>query len=377
MNKVMLHVLHSLNPADGGPTEGQRQVCACYASTGDSAEVVTLDAPDAPWLDRWSVPVHALGGIGKYGWTPRLPDWLRHNRERFSGVFVHGLWQWQGAGTRLGLRGSRTPYFIFPHGMLDPWFRKAWPLRHARKALYWRLVEHRVIRDAAGVIFTAEEERVLGRETFSPWLARREIVQPLGTLGPPLRLDDAREKFLARFPELRGHRLLVFLSRVHVKKGCDLLLEAFRRVAPPMHLVIAGPCGEPRLLRRLHEQASRQPVTFTGPLWDDEKWGALAAAEAFILPSHQENFGIAVVEALACGVPALISNKINIWREVVSDGAGFAEDDTVEGTVRLLTRWLSADQPAMRAAATLSARTRFDIRQTAAALLNLASTPHA
>lgn len=373
----MLHILHSLDPADGGPSEGQRQICASYARTGDLAEVVTLDPPDAPWSSRWTVPVHGLGGLGHYGWTARLPEWLRANRHRFSCVFIHGLWQWQGAGTWLALHGSDTPYYIFPHGMLDPWFRDALPLKHLRKAIYWRLIEHRVIRDAAGVIFTAEEERALGRNTFSPWKARRELVRPLGTLGPPAPVDELAEKFLTRFPALRGQRLLLFLSRIHGKKGCDLLLEAFRRVAPPMHLVMAGPCGDARLERQLREQAQGLPVTFTGPLWEEEKWGALAAAEAFILPSHQENFGIAVVEALACGVPVLISNKINIWREVIGDGAGFAEDDTVGGTERLLTRWLAADQPAMRAAAAHSATARFDIRKTATALLELARQPPA
>lgn len=377
MNVAMLHVLNSLNPAEGGPTEGQRQICSCYANSGIRAEAITLDPPDAPWLDRWPVPVHALGGRGKYGWTPRLPQWLRENRHRFSCVFAHGLWQWQGAGTRQGLAGTDTPYYLFPHGMLDPWFRTAWPLKHLRKMLYWRLFENRVVRDAAAVIFTAEEERLLGRETFSPWLAKKELIIPLGTLGPPQNREDARAKFLARFPELRGKRLLIFLSRIHEKKGCDLLLEALRRVAPPLHLVLAGPCGDEQLLQQLQAQANGLPVTFTGPLWDDEKWGAIAAAEAFILPSHQENFGIAVVEALACGVPVLISNKINIWREVVGDGAGFAEDDTVEGTVKLLTRWLAADQPAMRAAAERSAQARFDIRQTAAALAKLAASSSA
>ena len=108
--------------------------------------------------------------------------------------------------------------------------------------------------------------------------------------------------FSRAFRELRGERLLLFLGRLHEKKGCDLLLEAFRRVAPPLHLVFAGPCADADLEARLRALAEGLPVTFTGPLYGEEKWAALAAAEVFILPSHQENFGMAVAEALACGL---------------------------------------------------------------------------
>jgi glycosyltransferase involved in cell wall biosynthesis len=73
-----------------------------------------------------------------------------------------------------------------------------------------------------------------------------------------------------------------------------------------------------------------------------EKWGVLYGCEAFVLPSHQENFGIAVVEALACGKPVLISDQVNIWREIVEDGAGIAEADTEEGVVKLLKKFLNA-----------------------------------
>jgi glycosyltransferase involved in cell wall biosynthesis len=104
----------------------------------------------------------------------------------------------------------------------------------------------------------------------------------------------------------------------------------------------------------------------------DLKWGAFHAAEVFVLPSHQENFGIAVAEALACGVPALISNKVNIWREVQDDGAGLVESDDATGTCRLLERWLNLDKPArqaMRQRARTCFETRFEIRKAAANLL--------
>jgi glycosyltransferase involved in cell wall biosynthesis len=369
----LLHVTRSLNPADGGPAEVVRQLCAAHRALGTPAEVVTLDAPDASWLKDWQGGAHALAGRGGYGWTPALARWLRARPGAFAGVFVHGLWQWQGAGVRRALNGHDTPYFLFPHGMLDPWFRSAWPLRHARKALYWRAAEHRVARDAAAVIFTSDEERRLGRETFRPWAPRREVVIPLGTTTPPAAADDLRAGFFARFPALRGERILLFLGRLHEKKGCDLLIEAFRRIAPAMHLVLAGPCPDERFAERLRRMAAGLPITFAGPIYGEEKWGALAAAEVFALPSHQENFGMAVAEALASGLPALLSDKVNIWREIVADGAGLAEPDTIEGVTRLLERWLTADQAALRAAAARCFAAQFDIRRTAENLVALIS----
>ncbi len=368
MMKRILHILRSIDPAMGGPTEGQFQICKAYAELGGHSEVVTLDAPDAPWLGGWPVLVHALAGHGGYGWSPRLGAWLREHLAEFDAVIVHGLWQWQGAGTWRALRGGRVPYFIMPHGMLDPWFQKAWPLKHARKALYWKLIEHHVMRDAAAVIFTCEEERRLGRETFQPWQARAEEIVVLGAVSPPRDAVALRECFWAQFPDLREKRVLLFLGRVHEKKGCELLIEAFRRVAPPMHLVFVGPCSDVAYLALLKERAAGLAVTFAGPLYGDEKWGALAAAEVFVLASHQENFGIAVAEALASGTPVLISNMVNIWREIEADGAGLVEPDDVEGTMRLLQRWLTADRAAMRAAAARCFATRFDIRSTAANL---------
>jgi glycosyltransferase involved in cell wall biosynthesis len=84
-------------------------------------------------------------------------------------------------------------------------------------------------------------------------------------------------------------------------------------------------------------------IAWPGMLTGDLKWGAIRCAEAFVLPSHQENFGIAVVEAMACGVPVLISNQVNIWREIEEDRAGLVEADTEAGTTSLLSRWLSLE----------------------------------
>jgi glycosyltransferase involved in cell wall biosynthesis len=366
----ILHLLSTIDPRAGGPAEGVRQSGLNMTALGHEVEVVTLDDPAAPWLAAFPLTVHALGpSRGNYGLTPHLVPWLTTHAARFDAVIVNGLWQYHSYGAWKALRTSAVPYYVFPHGMLDPWFKRTYPLKHLKKALYWPWAEYRVLRDARRVLFTAEEERVLARQSFRLYRANEEVVA-FGTNPPPAFSSALRDAFLSAFPELDGKRLLLFLGRIHEKKGCDLLIKAFaevRHIDPRAHLVMAGPdSGEwtPALQKLAREVGVADRITWTGMLLGDMKWGAFQASDAFVLPSHQENFGIAVAEALGCGLPALISDKVNIWREVEADGAGFVATDTVAGTVLSLTRWLELEPPlgaAMRVRARQTFHRRFTV----------------
>jgi glycosyltransferase involved in cell wall biosynthesis len=158
---------------------------------------------------------------------------------------------------------------------------------------------------------------------------------------------------------------MLFLGRLHVKKGVEMLIDAFRAVRPPMRLVVAGPPDTAAYGERLRRRAEGLPVDFVGMLRGEEKWGALAAAEVFALPSHQENFGVAVAEALAAGTPVLVSERVNIWREIVEAGAGWAEPDDAAGTRRLVERWVAEGNAGMRERAAACFAARFDIASTA------------
>jgi glycosyltransferase involved in cell wall biosynthesis len=194
-------------------------------------------------------------------------------------------------------------------------------------------------------LFTTEQERILARESF--WLYRvHERVVGYGTSVPPGDADQQRLMFLERFPELVGKRVFLFLSRIHHKKGIDLLIDAFAKVAasnPDLHLVIAGP-DQYGLQASLEQQAARSGIAnrvlWPGMLSGDLKWGAFRTAELFCLPSHQENFGVVVAEALACGLPVAITEPVNIANEVAAAGAGIVHSDTVTGTIEALQTWL-------------------------------------
>jgi glycosyltransferase involved in cell wall biosynthesis len=382
----VLRSIHTLNPAVGGPIESVKQSSAALAGRGHQVEIISLDAPTDPWIRESPVPVHALGpGRGSYGYSARFTPWIRERRTHYDAVIVHGIWQYTSFGVWAALHRTATPYFVFPHGMLDPWFKRTYPLKHLKKLLYWPLAEYRVLRDAAAVLFTSEEERRLARESFSPYQCNEAVVN-YGTAAPSVDLEAARDDFFNRFPQLRGKQFLLFLGRLHEKKGCEELIKAFAatwrsaRANRALHLVMAGPGAGDAYLLRLKELAAMStnhtgmPITFTGMVSGNLKWGALSAADAFVLPSHQENFGIAVVEALACGTPVLISNEVNIWREIVNDGAGFAEDDDYSGAVRLIERWLrtsAADREAMRSNARRCFESRFQIQGAVDSLLRV------
>ena len=360
----VLYVLRTLDPAWGGPVEGVRhmsQALIAFTNGDTCVEIACSDPPNTSWYSDWHSPVHALGTgkFGMYGYNATLARWLKSEVKRFDAVVVSGIWMYHSFAARAVAGKAGVPYLIYVHGALDPWFKQYYPVKHLKKTLYWKLVEARVFQDAARVIFTTEEERVRARNAFRPYHCEEEVIS-YGTARPPRSTEGELERqFRQAMPELRNDPYLLYLGRIHEKKGIDLLLKAFggERLLAKTRLVIAGP-GESTIAKTLREMANTSParerIHWTGPIYSERKWGAIRGADAFVLSSHSENFGISVAEALGCGVPVLISNKVNIWREVESSGAGIVDEDDLLGTARLLKNWARLPverKTAMRAAA--------------------------
>ena len=259
-------------------------------------------------------------------------------------IVAHGLWQWPSYRAWINYRKYKIPYFVFPHGMLDPWFKKSYPLKHLKKQAYWWLRQGNILRDAEAVCFTTEEERLLAQNTFFPYRCN-EVVTGLGVGDPPGECNKQADALYSHLPQLKNKRVLLFLGRFHPKKGVDLLINSFlKNCGKDDILFLGGPVSNPdshlKYLRKL-TAGNEKKIIWAGMLEGDLKWGALRIADALILPSHQENFGMVIAEALSVGTPVFLTNKVNLWREVIDSGAGLVSNDDQFGIDQLVGQWVN------------------------------------
>ena len=354
----ILRIIPSMDPAQGGPCQGIRNSIPAQDDLGVYNEVVCFDAPEASFIQEDSFKIHALGPAkGPYSYCGRFASWLRENLHRFDIAIIHGLWQYSSYGAfrvwdELKKKGERVPrLYVMPHGMLDPYFQRARSrrLKAIRNYFFWKLIEGKVVNGADGILFTCEEELLLARETFRPYSPKTEINVGYGIQRPPVFEEKFTTEFERKCPAVIDRPYWLFLSRIHPKKGVDLLIKAYLKLKEKYtkvpELVIAGPGLETSFGQKLQNLAEGQSIHFPGMLTGAAKWGAFYGCTAFILPSHQENFGIAVVEAMACSKAVLVSDQVNIWREIQEGGGGLICEDTETSVYTMLEKWfLKSDE---------------------------------
>tara|TARA_Y100000991_G_scaffold211615_2_gene194441 strand:- start:4064 stop:5236 length:1173 start_codon:yes stop_codon:yes gene_type:complete len=348
----VLRVIHSLNPIVGGPPEGIIQASPILSKYGIETTVICLDDPKSKWLYNAPFKVIALGkGFLKYGFQFGLVSKISNIASNYDLIIIHGLWQYHSLATFLALRKLKRKYFVYTHGMLDPWFQRKYPIKHLKKKLYWNLFESRIIKRSEAVFFTSKKEELVSREWFKNLDVKKEIIN-YGIANPPQEEEKLRKTFIKKFPILHDKKIILFLSRIDHKKGIDLLIEAFGKIHenhPKLFLVIAGPYHKSnklvlKLKKFIKKYNFENKVIFTGMLEGDMKWGAYYSSDFYCLPSHSENFGIVVAEALGCGGLIGISNKVNIYEEIENAKAGLIFNDTKDATVKVLKEWLKLNK---------------------------------
>ena len=262
----------------------------------------------------------------------------------------HGLWQPRHARLARECRAREIPFVISPHGMLEPW---AWRHKRWKKWPYFHLVEKRHLTRASAVLATAAQEAGRLRGMLP---GQRIETLPLGLTGGA-KPDYQRARGHLGWAE--EERVLLFLSRIHVKKGLDLLLQALAsmELSGPVRLVIVG-AGEPgyvaQLQRFAEENARVLPrIDWVGPVWGEERWPYFQGADLFCLPTHSENFGLAVLEACQVGTPALTTIETP-WAAELAGGRGFICTPRMEDVRRELARFFAHDRRTPEARAALA-----------------------
>ena len=328
----ILHVIANLAPRYGGPYKACWEMARAVAQLGHRVSIYTTNQ-DGPGIlpvptDR---PVWREGVEVRYFpiqpprfWSASWPL-ARALRQEIKGVdlvHVHNLYLFHDLVTGYYCRAHGVPYLIQPHGALDPFIHRRH--RGRKRFMEWGF-QNRNIRKASAILFTTAAERELAAPfTFGT----PGVVVPLGMDLDEFRGMPEPGSFRRRYPEIGDKPIILFFGRVNFKKGLDILAKAFGAVArrrQDVHLVIAGPDNEgwgARVRTWLGEEGVLGRTTFTGMLLGPDKLAVLRDASMFVLPSYSENFGLAVIEAMAAGLPIIISDKVNIWREVESAGAG-------------------------------------------------------
>jgi glycosyltransferase involved in cell wall biosynthesis len=322
----VLHVIPSIGPLRGGPSVAIGVMTWALRAAGVEVDVATTNDNDTELLQvPIGQPVDEAGvrywyferTAHPYTTSAGLARWLRGHARDYDIVHAHALFSFATSVTAMAARRSRVPYIVRPLGTLATYGLAQHSLL---KRASWLMLERRLLRHAAGVHFTSEAEK-LEAARLGSW---RSFVVPLGV-----------EPFAGRTAAAAdGDRLnYLYLGRIHPKKRVELLLNAFAQVlqtAPNATLTIAG-TGDHAYVRSLHDAAGQhgiaEAIHWTGHVAGLNKVRLLEAANAFVLPSINENFGIAAVEALAAGVPVVLTRGVAIYKEVEDRGAGMVVDD--------------------------------------------------
>lgn len=332
----ILHTISTLAPSSGGPTEVLKHLVWAQAAAGHVVTVCTTDRGNPVHERLTDSYFESVGGksvtlkvfpvlYAPLLFSPALASWSRAAVREFDIVHIHGLYRFPPTYVAWEARRQGIPYVIRPHGALDPYLYRKSSRNLQLKRLYERLFDLPNLNGASAIHYTAVDERERTRELQ---LRSPSFVVPNAVNWSHYAKLPARGRLRQRWGLPDHAPIVLFLGRLHFKKGLDLLIPAFdvlRTDLPEVQLVIAGPDTDgygAKVRQWIGERGLQHCVHLVGPLTGEDVVQAYVDADVFALPSYTENFGVSVAEAMACAVPVVISDQVNIHPEVSAAQAG-------------------------------------------------------
>ncbi|MCM8792437.1 MAG: glycosyltransferase [Candidatus Omnitrophica bacterium] len=347
----ILHVIPALTYGFGGPTQAILDICRGLVRYSQDVTIFTTNADikkkinvplnrelNLDGLRVFYFPVHFFK---HYKFSYLLFKTIKKKIKNFDIVHIHSLFQFSSLIACYFAQRFNLPHIIRPLGQLDPFLLKR---HYLRKILYLNLIERKNLKAASYIHFTSEEERRLALRTG---IKLNSFVIPLGIDLERFTYLPPYGNFRQHYPVLKNKKVILFLGRISFKKGLDILVEAFSKISKQrkdVYLVIAGPDeeGYGKVVKKLIKKRNiLDRVIFTGILLGDDKLSVLRDSDIFVLPSFSENFGLAVIEAMASGLPVIISDKVNIYPDIQEKNAGIVIRPEVYSLYSVLDRLLN------------------------------------
>lgn len=328
-----------MNPNAGGTSQAVRNLVPNLQKNYTESEVICFDIENFNYGIVDDFKIYKIGnGKTAYQYNPFLVKWLVNNLSKYGTIIVHGIWQYHNYAVFRAVKTVKKQkmlvpkVIIMPHGMLDPYFQKSanrkW--KAFRNIIVWKLTEQIAINNADAIFFTCEEELILAKTTFKGYRPKKEVNVGFGIPSAPVKTVAIQSSFRIAMPQL-NNKFWLFLSRIDPKKGVDVLIDSYNELCLVNQtlpdLVIAGPKNSLFAQKMISKAKTNSKIHFPGMLTGEAKWAAFYNCEAYLLPSYQENFGIAIVEAMSCKKPVLISRNINIWKEIETGNGGWILDE--------------------------------------------------
>lgn len=349
----VLHVIPSYEPAwaFGGTVTSVSQLCRALARQGVDVTVYTTDAdgegghlnvPRNEPINLGGARVYYFRcdiGIKKAFYSRGLSKKLKETVKDYDLVHVSALWQWFQLSVYATCKSNSKPYIASTHGSLSPW---AWEVSVTKKRLWWHFFGRRSLKNASAIHFTNQEERF---KSFIAASLLKEIPSFVVQNGIEVRKQNEFNNIRENLKISDDRFVLLFVGRIHRVKGIHIILDALKKINDKRFLfLIVGhreDKGYAQQLIKLSEGLSDK-VIFHDAVPKENVWDFYYSSDLFVLPSYSENFSNVTVEAMACGLPVLISKNVGIWREVESDGTGVVVNQNADEIANILIK-LSED----------------------------------
>ena len=338
----ILRLMTTIDPKFGGPNHTVIASSLALSKQGFKVDMLTSDRKNSNFFKSKKIRIINKGPsmLGQFGLSLKYTLWLLKHRREYDAFIVHGIWMYPSLLARILLKKK---YFTFIHGFLDPFFRLNL-IKKIKKQIYWYLIEKKNLLLSRSVILTSEEEKKLLNNTFVNTSGIKKTVLRYGINQPRFNKTKALKYFYKKFPNLKNERFLLFLGRFHEKKGCDILIKAIKKLSDQninFKFLLAGPNSEykKKIMNLSDHYGLKTNVFWSDMIQNNLKWGAISASIGMVLPSHGENFGVALVESLSCSRPVLTTNKVNIYLEILKFKSGYVSKDEINDYAKILKQF--------------------------------------